>query len=87
LVKQTLLACIKQHRDVAEKPAALVRFQDFGENGIKFELLFWTYNVWRIESLKSEIRFSIFKKFKENNIRIPYPQRDLHVRNTDDTSE
>lgn len=87
LVKQTLLACIRQHRDVAEKPAPLVRFQDFSENGMKFELLFWTYNVWRIESLKSEIRFSIFKLFKENNIRIPYPQRDLHIRKTDDTSE
>lgn len=80
-VKQTLMASIKQHRDVAEKPGPIVRLQDFGKSGMHFDLLFWTYNVWRIESLKSEIRFSIFKMFRENNISIPYPQRELHIRN------
>jgi small-conductance mechanosensitive channel len=80
LVKQTLLNCIKQHRDVVEKPAPIVRLQDFGENGLHFDLLFWTFNVWRIETLKSEIRFSVYKLFKENNITIPYPQRDLHIK-------
>jgi small-conductance mechanosensitive channel len=80
LVKQTLMACIKQHRDVVEKPVPLVRFQDFGDNGLRFELLFWTSNVWRIENLKSEIRFTIFRMFKENKITIPYQQRDLHIK-------
>lgn len=80
LVKQTLLSCIKQHRDVVDKPAPIVRFQDFGESGLNFELLFWTYNIWRIENLKSEIRFSIFESFKVNNITIPFPQRDLNIR-------
>jgi small-conductance mechanosensitive channel len=71
---------VKQHRDVVDKPAPIVRLQDFGENGLHFDLLFWTYNVWRVESLKSEIRFTIFKDFKDNNISIPYPQRDLHIK-------
>jgi small-conductance mechanosensitive channel len=80
LVRQTLLKCVKQHRDVVDKPAPIVRLQDFGDNGLHFDLLFWTYNVWRVESLKSEIRFTIFKDFKDNNINIPYPQRDLHIK-------
>lgn len=80
LVKQTLLKCVKQHRDVVDKPAPIVRLQDFGDNGLHFDLLFWTYNVWRVESLKSEIRFTIFKDFKDNGIVIPYPQRDLHIK-------
>lgn len=79
-VKQVLMNCIKQHRDVVEKPAPIVRLQDFGENGLHFDLLFWTQNVWRIESLKSEIRFTVFKTFKEHKITIPYPQRDLHLK-------
>jgi small-conductance mechanosensitive channel len=79
-VKQSLMKSVKQHRDVVDKPAPIVRLQDFGENGLHFELLFWTYNIWRIESLKSEIRFSILKDFKESNISIPYPQRDLHIK-------
>jgi small-conductance mechanosensitive channel len=65
---------------VVDKPSPIVRFQDFGESGLEFELLFWTYNIWRIENLKSEIRFSIFESFKANNITIPFPQRDLHIR-------
>jgi small-conductance mechanosensitive channel len=79
-VKQSLMKSVKQHRDVVDKPYPIVRLQDFGENGLHFELLFWTYNIWRIESLKSEIRFTVLKDFKENNISIPYPQRDLHIK-------
>ncbi|MDO1447987.1 mechanosensitive ion channel [Rhodocytophaga aerolata] len=79
-VKQSLLKSVKQHRDVVDKPAPIVRLQDFGEIGLHFDLLFWTHNIWRIESLKSEIRFSILKDFKENNITIPFPQRDLHIK-------
>jgi small-conductance mechanosensitive channel len=80
LVKKILLECVKAHRDVVEKPGPFVRLQNFGDNGVHFELLFWTYNVWRIENLKSDIRYSIFRAFKENRITIPFPQRDVHVR-------
>ena len=79
-VKKILLECVQGNRDVVEKPNPFVRLQDFGENGLRFELLFWTYNVWRIENLKSEIRFGIFKAFRANGISIPLPQRDIHVR-------
>ncbi len=80
VVRKTLLECVKSHRDVVEKPGPFVRLQDFGDSGVLFELLFWTYNVWRIENLKSDIRYSIFKAFKANQITIPFPQRDVHVR-------
>ncbi len=79
VVRKTLLECVKSHRDVVEKPGPFVRLQDFGDSGVRFELLFWTYNVWRIENLKSDIRYSIFKAFKANQITIPFPQRDVHV--------
>jgi len=79
-VRKVLLECVKGNRDVVEKPSPFVRLQDFGENGLKFELLFWTYNVWRIENLKSEIRYAIFRAFRTHHITIPLPQRDIHVR-------
>lgn len=79
-VKRILLECVRAHRDVVEKPGPFVRLQDFGDNGVHFELLFWTYNVWRIENLKSDIRYGIFKSFKANQITIPFPQRDVHIR-------
>lgn len=79
-IRYVLLESIKGNRDVVEKPAPFVRLQNFTERGLEFELLFWTYNVWRIENLKSEIRFNLFKVLRQHNIQIPFPQRDIHVR-------
>ena len=40
---------------------------------------FWTNEIFRIEVLKSDLRYMIDKTFRDNNIKIPFPQRDLHV--------
>jgi len=36
--------------------------------------------MWRVEKLKSEIRFDIDQKFRNSKVVIPFPQRDLHVK-------
>ena len=59
-----------------------VRFLDFGDSSLDFEIHFWSKEVWRIEFVKSRMRFEIDKKFRENNVSIPFPQRDLHVKNS-----
>jgi small-conductance mechanosensitive channel len=41
--------------------------------------MFWANDTWNEIPIKSDIRFAIEKAFNENNIRIPFPQRDLHV--------
>ena len=38
------------------------------------ELLIW------LKILKSELYFEIFKKFREINVEIPFPQRDMHLK-------
>lgn len=84
-VRQVLLNCVKSYKDIADKPVPFVRLNNFGESSLDFELLFWTKNMWRIEHLKSEIRFSLYKAFKENGIKIPFPQREIHVRTQNET--
>jgi small-conductance mechanosensitive channel len=84
-VRKVLLGCIKPYKDIADKPIPFVRLNNFGESSLDFELLFWTNNMWRIEHLKSEIRFSIYKAFKANDIRIPFPQRDIYVHSMNET--
>jgi small-conductance mechanosensitive channel len=59
--------------------APFARLVDFGDNGILFELFFWSVNIFRIENTKSDIRFEINKQFNENGIVIPFPQRDVHM--------
>jgi small-conductance mechanosensitive channel len=77
-VKQVLLTCAGQHNEISKTPAAFVRFSDFGESSLDFELLFWSTHIFRIEDVKSDLRFLINAGFKQNNITIPFPQRDVH---------
>jgi len=69
-----------EHPKVSDKSAIIARFIDFGNSSLDFELLFYSNNIFRIENIKSEIRKIIIRKFIENNITIPFPQRDLHIK-------
>ena len=79
LVRSVLLECAEEHNFVAKKPQPKVRFIDFGDSSLDFELLFFSDNMFRIERVKSDIRFMIDHKFRVNDIHIPFPQRDLHI--------
>ena len=57
-----------------------VQFLDFGSSSLNFILLFYSKDIFRIETIKSEIRKVINRKFIKSKIIIPYPQIDLHVK-------
>jgi small-conductance mechanosensitive channel len=57
-----------------------VKFLDFGSSSLNFVLLFYSKDIFRIETVKSEIRKVITRKFIKNKITIPYQQIDLHVK-------
>jgi len=83
-VKSILLSSTYEHAQVIniENPEhePFVRFIDFGDSALKFELYFWTIDIFHVEFIKSDLRFDIDKKFRQNGITIPFPQRDLHIR-------
>jgi small-conductance mechanosensitive channel len=78
-VKELLYNCAKEHADVSKSKAIIVQFTDFGDSSLKFRLLFWTQRIWDVEVLQSELRFGIHEAFVRHNIKIPYPQREIHV--------
>lgn len=80
LVKEILFDVAAKHPRVMKLPAPLVRFIDFGNSSLDFELLFWSRDFLRIEDLKSDLRFAIDKSFRERGVEIPFPQRDLWIR-------
>lgn len=82
LVKRILLECVEENKDVTHNKMnqAVVRLVNFGDSSLDFQVLFWSRNGFLIENTKSDLRFSIVHKFKENGIEIPFPQRDLHVK-------
>lgn len=78
LVKKILIDAAKSERLVDNTPEPFARFQDYGDSSLEFTVYFWSYEVFRIENIKSDIRTKIFAKFREHNVEIPFPQRVLH---------
>jgi small-conductance mechanosensitive channel len=46
---------------------------------LEMDIIFWAEQSWDVNMYKSDIRFEIDRLFREHNIIIPFPQRDLHV--------
>jgi len=82
LVETLLLECAAECKDVVKTPKPFVRFEDFGSSSLDFKLYFWTNNSFFVENTKSALRFLIDKKFRENKVTIPFPQRDVHIKNS-----
>ncbi|MGQ8338557.1 mechanosensitive ion channel family protein [Sunxiuqinia sp. A32] len=80
LVENILLQCAERHKEIVKNPRSFVRFNDFGESSLDFQLYFWTANDFMVENIKSDLRFDIDDQFRTNNIQIPFPQRDLHLK-------
>jgi small-conductance mechanosensitive channel len=79
LVKNLLKQAALSHPEVNKSKPVIVRLIDFGDNALEMELLFWADQTWQVELHKSEIRFEIDRLFRQHNVRIPYPQRTLHI--------
>ncbi len=80
LVIEILQKSALEHPEIKDGSSINVRFLNFGNSSLDFALLFFSKNIFRIESVKSEIRIIINRKFIENNITIPFPQIDLHLK-------
>ncbi len=80
LVKTLLIKVASQNTAVSDSPEPYVFFSSFGESSLNFKLLFFSHNLFRIERVKSDLRFAIDKAFRANNITIAFPQLDVWVR-------
>ncbi len=81
LVERLLLQVAGESPDVLSAPAAEVRFLEFGDSGLLFELWVWTTSLLhRRPALVSALNFAIYDKFAAAGVQIPFPQRDVHVR-------
>lgn len=80
LVKKILLQVAQEHPKALKRPAPFVRFVNFGDSSLDFELHFWSREFMRVEDVKSDMRFETDRLFRENNITIPFPQRDVWMR-------
>ncbi|WP_412561366.1 mechanosensitive ion channel family protein [Winogradskyella sp. MIT101101] len=79
LVKKLLLQAASTHEDVISEPEPSVLFTNFGDSSLNFKLIFTLADSFKAQFPKSDIRFEIDRLFRENNVTIPFPQRDIHI--------
>lgn len=83
-VREILLDVIGKTDGILKDPAPEVLFDEFGDSSINFIIWVWTKEFTsRPGAMKSILYYKIFRRFKEENIEIPFPQRDLHLRSNE----
>ena len=84
VVEKILLDVGAKEPLVSDHEPPAVRFIEYADNSINFELLFWIdVRQTPRRKVRSALYFAIFEELKKAGIEIPYPQRDLHIRSSD----
>ncbi|MDO9001280.1 MAG: mechanosensitive ion channel [Bacteroidota bacterium] len=79
-VMEILTEAAIEQEGILKESKPFARFIDYGDSALLFSVFFWSEEVFRVENIKSELRINLFKKLKENNINIPFPQRVIHTK-------
>ena len=80
LVSNILFNCAIQNKNISAMPQPFVRFNDFGDSSLDFQVFFWVKEPFLVENTKSELRYAIDDGFRKNGVQIPFPQRDVHIK-------
>jgi len=80
LVKKILIDAAKNSGLISEKFDPRVRFREFGESSLNFQLLFWIDRPEARGRTIDALNTVIYKEFNNNNIEIPFPQRTIHLK-------
>jgi small-conductance mechanosensitive channel len=83
-VKQAMGLCedaAKEVERVLENPAPVCLLSGFGDNSVDLEVRLWISDPHNgLSNIRSQILLGVWEKFHENDIEIPYPQRDVHIK-------
>jgi small-conductance mechanosensitive channel len=79
-----VLRCLKEvaneNSEVLKKPEPDVLFVNFGDSSWSMKVRVWIQSPKRHPMVRSDLNCAIVRKFRENNVEIPFPQRDLHLK-------
>jgi small-conductance mechanosensitive channel len=80
-VEELLLHATQQVPRVLDNPPPKVLLMGFGDNAINFELRFWISDPEEgMSNIRSEVLKRVWHIFKEHGVEIPFPQRDINLR-------
>ncbi|MDX1761236.1 MAG: mechanosensitive ion channel [Christiangramia sp.] len=85
-VLKILFKVAENHKHTLKTPPPQALFMDFGESSLNFTLRFWChYENWL--QAKSDISIGVYNAFKEADIHIPFPQRDIYIKSMPGTEK
>lgn len=80
-VKGLLLEIAQSNENVLENPEPMVFFTEFADSSLNFELRCWVKTPRYWKRVLSELNFEIDRRFAEEGVTIPFPQRDVWLKN------
>jgi small-conductance mechanosensitive channel len=80
-VRDLIMQAADEHKEVRKDPPPIVLYEQFGDNSLNFRLLFWApvSRPMDLRRIRSDLHYRIDALFREANITIAFPQRDLHL--------
>jgi small-conductance mechanosensitive channel len=83
LVSELLYRAVTENKRIMKRPKPRVNIMEFGDNSVNFEVRFWIKDPEEgIANIRSDVYMRVWELFQENEIEIPFPQRDLHLRSS-----
>ena len=79
-VLELLQNVAESHPEVLTHPDPEILFLGFGDSSLDFELRAWTESIRGWYPIRSDLAVATYKALNEAGISIPFPQRDLHLR-------
>jgi len=79
LVERLLIETASANSNITANPEPRVRFRSFGDSSLNFELLCWAKEPSLRGLTVHELNSSIYDSFNKAGVRIPFPQRDVHI--------
>ncbi len=85
-VERLLLKVGKSHEMALKSPEPFVRFQQFGDSSLDFDLIIYVRDKNYMFQVRSDLHYSICELFKKEGIEIPFPQRDLNIKDNSNSN-
>ncbi len=79
-VREVLLDVASTSQYVQKEPEPRVRFRQFGESALQFQLMGWIEEPRLRGRALDELNTQVYKRFGKEGIKIPFPQRDVHMK-------
>ncbi len=86
-VRDLLIKTANENIDIVKVPEPRVRFRTFGDSGLLFELLCWIPQPVLRGRIIDSVNESVYKAFIDSGIEIPFPKRDIYVKQLPEKSE